>query len=429
MNYYEDAAATCFAGMEFREGYVAVLSKVRFFLGSRHEKTKYVDKTKFQGSIDGKTFTDIFTFDENIHSGWNYREYNTSATQPKYRFYRFYSDSKYACEISEAELTGVESIDSSTDTHECTPKLHFDGSVKELTNKVKYSSSITPMLSAISPRYGTVVGGDDVTFTGTGLSATADDYNIVIDGITCPVKTASVTAVTCTTGKRPGLVKSSLEINIKGKGIVSTKGLVFIYANYWSADTTWGGEFAPMEGESVYVPKGLNLLVDVDSTPKLKAVIVEGQLIFAPHKDPNHERYFDAMYIFIHMGSLEVGTEEFPYTSKLTITMHGTVADPYLPIYGNKVIGVRNGKLDMHGIKRLRTWTEMEKTEEVGSTQITLREEVDWVAGEYIVIAPTDYEVDHAEKRKILAIDKTIKDKPVITLDKALEYQHFAETQ
>jgi hypothetical protein len=32
-------------------------------------------------------------------------------------------------------------------------------------------------------------------------------------------------------------------------------------------DSTWGGEFAPMEGESIYVPTGLNLLVDIDSTP------------------------------------------------------------------------------------------------------------------------------------------------------------------
>ena len=46
---------------------------------------------------------------------------------------------------------------------------------------------------------------------------------------------------------------------------------------------------------------------------------------------------------------MEIGTEEFPYTSKLTITMHGDEYTPALPIYGNKVIAVRNGILDMHG--------------------------------------------------------------------------------
>lgn len=56
----------------------------------------------------------------------------------------------------------------------------------------------------------------------------------------------------------------------------------------WSHTETWGGEFAPVEGESIYIPKGLNLMVDVDSSPILNAVIVEGELIFAPSSDPNH---------------------------------------------------------------------------------------------------------------------------------------------
>jgi hypothetical protein len=46
-------------------------------------------------------------------------------------------------------------------------------------------------------------------------------------------------------------------------------------------------------------------------------------LIFAPHIDPNHQRFFDARYIFVNGGYMEVGTEAYPYTSKLTMTMHG----------------------------------------------------------------------------------------------------------
>lgn len=127
-----------------------------------------------------------------------------------------------------------------------------------------------------------------------------------------------------------------------------------------------------MEGESVYVPLGLNLYVDIDRSPILNAVIVEGSIIFAPETDPNHERFFDAKYIFVSGGLMEVGTEEFPYTSKITITMHGLLSDPYLPIYGNKVIGVRYGTLDMHGIERNITWTSLEETVEAGGTVITL---------------------------------------------------------
>lgn len=44
----------------------------------------------------------------------------------------------------------------------------------------------------------------------------------------------------------------------------------------WSDQTTWGGEFAPVDGESVYLPAGLNLLFDIDKSPKLNAILVEG---------------------------------------------------------------------------------------------------------------------------------------------------------
>jgi hypothetical protein len=151
-------------------------------------------------------------------------------------------------------------------------------------NDVKYDGLSSSVLSAISPRVGNVVGGDEVTFTGTGLVSDKALYKITIDGIDCPVKEASSTSVSCTTNKRPGLVQSSLEIFIEGKGLVSNKGLIYRYCNYWSADTTWGGEFAPMEMESVYIPVGLNLLVDVDSTPQLNAVLVMGSLIYYPNE-------------------------------------------------------------------------------------------------------------------------------------------------
>lgn len=180
----------------------------------------------------------------------------------------------------------------------------------------------------------------------------------------------------------------------------------------------------------IYIPAGLHLLVDIDSTPKLSAVLVEGSLIFPPHPtNPDHQRTFDAHYVLIRDGYMEVGTEEFPYTSKLTITMHSNKYSPEIPIYGNKVIGVRNGVLDMHGIKREPTWTELDVTSDAGSSTIKLIRSVDWKVGEWIVIAPTDYDSTHAEERQIQAIDRTNPNKPIITLDRPLDYKHYAGIQ
>jgi hypothetical protein len=55
-----------------------------------------------------------------------------------------------------------------------------------------------------------------------------------------------------------------------------------------------------------------------------------------------------------------------------------------------------------------------------------LNEEVDWVAGEKIVIAPTGYDNYEAEEKTILSIDKSSPTKPVITLDSPLLYKHYA---
>lgn len=78
--------------------------------------------------------------------------------------------------------------------------------------------------------------------------------------------------------------------------------------------------------------------------------------------------------------------------------MHGTRDSPEIPIYGNKGIFVREGTIDMHGVPRTPTWTSLETTVFPNSNQIKVMEDVDWKAGEYIVIAPTGFTIDETEK-------------------------------
>lgn len=134
-----------------------------------------------------------------------------------------------------------------------------------------------------------------------------------------------------------------LEIYINEVGLVATRGLVYRYVSRWSETATWGGDIPPLENEAVEIPSGRHLLVDVN-VPKLSFVVVYGSLIFEPNvSDHSDHKTFDAGYIMVNGGYLEVGTEEYPYTSRLTITMHGSEADPYIPTYGNKVLAVRYG--------------------------------------------------------------------------------------
>jgi len=71
----------------------------------------------------------------------------------------------------------------------------------------------------------------------------------------------------------------------------------------------------------------------------------------------------------------------------------------------------------------------MSKTSNKAETTITLKEAVDWVVGDVIVIASSDLEGRHAEKRTITAINKTNAAAPVVTFKEPLLYKHFAKVE
>jgi hypothetical protein len=131
---------------------------------------------------------------------------------------------------------------------------------------------------------------------------------------------------------------------------------------------------------------------------------------------------------------MEVGTDAFPYTSKLTITMHGDVSTPALPTYGNKNIAVRGGTLSMVGVTRPVVWTMLDSTAMPGDTSITLLSQpvgFDWAIGEQIVIASTSFDMNQAETRTIISVGADASDstKPVLTLDRPLVYKHYAASE
>jgi hypothetical protein len=87
---------------------------------------------------------------------------------------------------------------------------------------------------------------------------------------------------------------------------------------------------------------------------------------------------------------------------------------------------VHHGVLDIHGKPRTPTFTFLASTADVGATQITMMVEVDWQVGEEIVIASTDYEMEHAETRLITAVST---DKKTLTLSSALKYKHYSAVE
>ena len=95
---------------------------------------------------------------------------------------------------------------------------------------------------------------------------------------------------------------------------------------------------------------------------------------------------------------------------------------------GAKVLGLRDGTVDMHGVNVGQTWVRLGATAAAGATQITLLQPVSWPVGSVIIIATTgDYmSQGQSETRVITAISSN---GLTLTLDSALTYQHLGVTQ
>jgi len=231
---------------------------------------------------------------------------------------------------------------------------------------------------------------------------------ITLSGVPCAVYWLNATQVQCITGPRPPeyVTVSVVKVLVEGYGwALIDDDAEFLYVDKWSALTSWLNQEPPLEGDLVYIPDGQVILLDIN-TPILTALIIEGALYF----DRTKNLTLDASYIFINGGLLQVGTAEDPFENHATITLHG---DRYktieLPHIGAKVLAVATkgvpmanadtgmripsryvGQLEIHGKKRLRTWTNLNETAYAGSNIIVTAEPVDFAPGELLVVPGTE---------------------------------------
>jgi len=75
------------------------------------------------------------------------------------------------------------------------------------------------------------------------------------------------------------------------------------------------------------------------------------------------------------------------------------------------------------GQSRSTTWTRLANNASQGTNEIVVAGNIDWVVGDQIVIAPSEYEPDEAEVRTITSVSGRR-----ITLDQDLDYDHMIYT-
>lgn len=265
--------------------------------------------------------------------------------------------------------------------------IYNDGfNTQTFGGKIEYKQINTPTVNSVVPPYGDIFGNYTITILGTNLNdATAV---ILIDDIPCVYVSSNSSQLVCTVGARPNIpAKNSFSVSINGNKAIINNG--FLYVLKWSDARTWGVDAPPVEGDLVYVPPGMTLLIDQD-TPILLGIAVEkGNLIFP--NDTSKSVTVRTGFITLNGGQFIAGTESAPLYSNLTFIMYGGYYGKQQPMFGNKGIGCMDCKFSMYGRPRKPTWTTISATINPNATTLTVTDDVDWKVGETIVVAATSF--------------------------------------
>lgn len=196
-----------------------------------------------------------------------------------------------------------------------------------------------------------------VSILSSGFSSIPDGNKVTIAGIPCIITSFSPNEINCTTGPRSGTIQTKVRVEVGNQGIATQDLADFEYIDLWSSPYTWGYKSPPGKGDFVTISKGQTILLDVD-TPAFSILVIRGVVIF-DDKDLtlNAERI-----LVVDGGRLQVGTETKPFQHKAKIVLHGSVHSKRLPIFGTKVLAVREGSLDLHGKVVPITWTHLANT-------------------------------------------------------------------
>jgi hypothetical protein len=183
----------------------------------------------------------------------------------------------------------------------------------------------------------------------------------------------------------------------------------------WSDPATWPNNQVPVAGDKVTIPSDQEVLMDL-SPPALDGITINGKLSFADESD----LALTTEWIMV-FGELQIGTEANPFTHKATITLTDNNKGEQLMGMGDRGIMLSGGTLNLHG-NRTNAWTKLSETADAGSTTINVLDASQWMAGDEIVLASTDYNPRQGERRTIASINGN-----TLTLDEPLQYMHFGE--
>lgn len=310
----------------------------------------------------------------------------------------------------------------------CDVVVSTAGELALVLNGYTYLPELTPIVVSVNRTRGGTQGGSALRIVVENLMGTSASVSIA--GVECPVSGQDDTSLECVTGASNLTVCDYVLVRNEATMMYSLSGVEFCYVDLWSSPFTWGGGPLPREGDFVVIQRGQTLVLDV-KTPILSFVLIQGKLVFDQEATEELELHSHGI-IITSGGCLVVGTEDDPFMGKASIVLYGDALSTELPVFGSKVLALREGCIDLHGKPLNVTWTKLALTAPAGSTTLHLVDFVDWEVNGVVVIASTSFSHLENEQMTIASVDNLGAMEgvgSVVTLTEPLRYEHISVQQ
>lgn len=198
------------------------------------------------------------------------------------------------------------------------------------------------------------------------------------------------------------------------------------FARLWSDKTTWGSSTIPQKGNRVYIPDKYRVIFDIEATPFLDHLIIDGQLIF-------DEMLSDSMLsvnaLWVRKGQLLIGksNKQFPYSAKIVIM--GGQSSSYLQV--NDTFNVQkamlvSGLLFINAPKMTNTYVAyLSESTVPGKSVIMAKENLDWDLQSAILLGSSGHQTNGEEVFSLKSLDSN----NTITLNSTTKFFHYGSTE
>jgi len=178
----------------------------------------------------------------------------------------------------------------------------------------------------------------------------------------------------------------------------------------WSDPTSWPSGEIPVEGEDVVIERAMNIIFDLQDSPLLKSLTINGRLSFLNLADEAGNHTLHSYWIFVRAGELLIGDNLTAYNGNATIKLYGAVDEEsfaFAPAIeaGNKFLAVV-GMAHLYGEQRDQM-SRLKATALKGHTSVLVESQLDWRVGDSIVFLPTAIQENHFDYRIIESYDSS----------------------